>query len=573
MTRLHVYAGARGPPRGVLLGPVENFWKQTSRPVGPREQRHTGSGPAKPQQPALPPARVQNKQEQRNVGGATAATSQRAPPKPVPRPPPPPPAPIPLTWMTVANNAIARGGQTSAEQAKATSPSQPITKRKGMQADASGSSPPNQSQASRPQSVFAQMARSTSLRGWGPSASETASRRSTSRHGKPYPATKTADQMPFAHPSTAPFLPALIHIHRETRQLAAHRPPPSASAATHALFARALQIDRKALAPSTRKSYEDALRAVRALSPQNPDEFLPMTEVWQAAAVFSALDGRPASVKRTWKSAIQWKHKRQGLPPPPFEHPALTHYWHGLEKQLRHHVQGKRPLTCQEFEQDFLEGSTRNSSNCALLKARRDAALASLLFFGCRRFGDVQHLIRSHVMRCYKTTESGAFLLDNQGNKIPDGFALFIVRQKNDPYGRGQWLPLSEFTSRVHVGAVWDRFLAVAPAEGPIFRATRGARWAESFDYAKAAGDVRTPTLQRSTWHQSVREAFAARLTQVQAKDIAVHSFHKGGYSRLLRLGFPEDVQIDLIGHRGKSVGAAYGFRPLQELREFQAKM
>lgn len=192
----------------------------------------------------------------------------------------------------------------------------------------------------------------------------------------------------------------------------------------------------------------------------HPD-LLPMDNQGKVMIFFATQAGKKWGSVQAYKSAVSAIHRLRGWAPPPFDE--LGPFFVGLKKRCDNTVQGKEAISAH-----LMLNLSYYWVKTGTLAALRNNFTAVVQFYAMRRVSEVLALTREQIV--------------DKG--VGQGFVLSIVRQKNDPYGRGMDIPLPEVTAGgVPVGLIFRAFLAsTASLQGQL------VRWAAALRRTPASG-------------------------------------------------------------------------------------
>jgi hypothetical protein len=302
------------------------------------------------------------------------------------------------------------------------------------------------------------------------------------------------------------------------------------------LAAAAAKLECDGLAVGTQKNYANALRNLTDVHPG----LLPMDSIQKIKIAFTAFAGSHWSKIETLRSAVAAYHRDYGLPMPEFDSPYLARYWRGLRKSCINVVKGKEPISKAQFETLVRYWWSKGTP-----AGFRNAIVACLQFYLMRRVSEVLNMQRSQV------TDLG----------VGKGLVFEILRQKNDPFGRGMKVPLPESTKDgMPLGQMLRYYMSLVPHWCPLVASTRGKYFAAT-------------QFTRDAWNRAIREALEACFPGIDRTGISSHSFRKGGCTRALQVDMPQDCMIDVAGWNSAESWMAYGKRPLEERQAFIALM
>jgi integrase len=214
----------------------------------------------------------------------------------------------------------------------------------------------------------------------------------------------------------------------------------------------------------------------------------------------------------------------------------MRDFWRGLQKSCDNTQIGKnalQPATVRRIISRWLGTGTRTGI--------KNAFIAAAQFWGVKRASEILSLRRSQIRR------------DGSG-----GYSLYFHTQKNDPFGRGQRVPLpAKAHDGFDVAEIVRRFLDFTQPLGesaPLARSTVRDQW--------------TPRpLTRDAWNRALRLALHEDgFSGHELHMLSSHSLRKGGYTALLRAGVPEDCARAVIGNKSSRSAAPYIRRPWSDL-------
>uniref|UniRef100_A0A0G4HZ40 Uncharacterized protein n=1 Tax=Chromera velia CCMP2878 TaxID=1169474 RepID=A0A0G4HZ40_9ALVE len=258
-----------------------------------------------------------------------------------------------------------------------------------------------------------------------------------------------------------------------------------------------------------------------------------------------------ASLENQLRSALVWYYRVHNYPPPPFHDPSLRDFFRGWRKQLDHTgVKGKRPLSKSEFLCLLRYWSKRPS-----LAAARSSFLAVLQFYGARRFSDIRRIRRCDI-ELAPSFPQDSLSEDGVLTRSPGRcFRLRIVHQKNDPYGRGQYVYLPEVgKDGVPITAIIEHYLSIAPAEG------NGESPEGYLLFSSRGFELKTDQLlEGDTWRRALSDVIRTAIPDADFHELSTQSLCKGGFTELMSLeGVPMDVAIDILGHNKSDAFLCY---------------
>jgi integrase len=295
----------------------------------------------------------------------------------------------------------------------------------------------------------------------------------------------------------------------------------------------------RAYKPATQERYAQALREIAERTDWAIDEFLPLTSLDTAMALFCLLDGCTANALHGYTQAIVCAHATAGIPPPPFQSHEWKTFWAGLLKgageEESHPIHPMPPHVSDAVLHFWLDHPSD--------AAQRNGTIAIMLHVTAVRYQEIAKSRRAHFLDC-GPGHGVKWTLPARQSKNTDRTASVII-----PESDGQWRPAD----------IVRRFLAIAP-EGPglIFRATRKgpARWGPDSDHPHK------PALKGGAFNEALNRALDIVLPRlVPPSDIThftSHSFRKGRAVHQFESGASvEDVQA-LLRHRSDSAILSY---------------
>lgn len=307
-----------------------------------------------------------------------------------------------------------------------------------------------------------------------------------------------------------------------------------------ALARRARELERQAIEPSTRRRYAAVLKDINRWGP-----LFPLDTRQKVRLYFATF----AEQRRKWTAvtnarvALRRLHKERGLRPPPFDHDRLADFWRGLRKACDN-TQGGQDAIDPERLRKVLTGWLTRGTNSAL----RNAFVAAVQFWGLRRISEVTALTRRDI------------------TAMQDGsYTLLVRKQKNDPFGYGQRVPIPAVAhDNFQVGTILRRFLEATrglPDDSPLVRTTVREKWD-------------TKVLANDAFNRALRQALLkAGEDPLRITQLSSHSLRKGGFTALARAGVPQDCAQRLIGHSSARSGRTYLKRPFDDLRAAVTKI
>lgn len=244
------------------------------------------------------------------------------------------------------------------------------------------------------------------------------------------------------------------------------------------------------------------------------------------------------------RTALTRAHKDRRWPTPPFGHHGLADFWRGLRKACDNTQQGQdaiKPKTVRTVIAKWLAAKTGSGA--------RNAFIAAVQFWGTRRISEVLRLTRRDI----KPRADG-------------GYTIMVRKQKNDPFGHGQRVPLPKTAhDGFDVSRPIRRFLRATeklPDSQPLVRSiVKGNKWA-------------TRTLAAAAWNSALRKALKdTGIAERKLRRLSSHSLRKGGFTALVRAGAPRDCAQQLIGHKSAASANAYIRRPLLDLAKASSRI
>uniref|UniRef100_A0A0G4GL48 Tyr recombinase domain-containing protein n=1 Tax=Chromera velia CCMP2878 TaxID=1169474 RepID=A0A0G4GL48_9ALVE len=315
-----------------------------------------------------------------------------------------------------------------------------------------------------------------------------------------------------------------------------------------------LDICRSSLASFTKERY---IRTIDSIKRYHETYFLPCDNLFKVSVLFTAfVHNKPTPLKAYIKNAIRaalvWWHRCHGHPIPPFNDPSL-HDWRGFRKRLDHTgSKGKHPLTKAEFLALLRHWAGKTS-----LAAARSSFLTVLQFYGARQFSNIANLKREDIQLTPSVPSREGGESDPRSPVNGRCYRLRVVWQKNDPYGRGQYVYFLEVgKDGVPIIAIIEHFLRVAPQQGTgpgqlpdgsLLFTSEGTHWNLNF------------SLSRNTWRRQLLDSIKAAIPDAVFHELGTHTLRKGGFMELISLeGVPMDIAIDILGHNKMDAFLAY---------------